>query len=235
MNGTIYAIRTETFPKRRLINNDLYRLFELVAKKYQVIHGKRGKVIYLYDDVFEDVYLSNTVRFVAKYATKFIRKVPLQDNPIHCAGRYASKNQIMLLLNENSRFTSVNTIFILVVLLKLLLLDERSKEFRNLSCRKKSIMPVTEKNIIPNDIEDDIAVSFLKQHIENLLNDPYYRHYVPSRHFICEYIIDCYDELIELVGNNAIDALRKAKNKAEGNMGILAVQPLQMPRYPATM
>lgn len=236
---------SDTYAKRlgkkvkRKDNSLLKNLISLVAKKYQIVYGKRHRHCILYNitDVQKNignVHFRKTERFIARYATKFIRSIPIQPLFIgQCAKRNASKRQIDKMMDENSLDLSVNSIIILACILKLLQLPIEDPEFKKICHYVPSDYEYSPDSIIQNDDSVNLAKAFLANQFAYLESDPYLNNYAPGTHYLVDYINLCSAHLDDCVGCNAYLAIRIGSGKPEKQKEIFEITPNDFPPFPA--
>ena len=234
MGYWIYAKRTNFKIESRKENHQLLHIIELVAKKIEcaILNGNPEKTQTLFDPLNGMIYRSATLHFIAKKASDFVKNIAPQ-NYSGRVGKYVSKRQMSRLLNNNSHFTSIHAISILITILQLLLMDENSMEFKSIS-KKTEAHSIGVRDIQNYEKNVDLAVSFLKKHITNLLdNNLNYCCYAPGTHFICAYIIESYDCLNQIMHNgNAYNALRAFAVNNPNTLQLLIISPGDMPGIP---
>lgn len=228
MEVIIYAKRPQNLLKKRDENPVLNKLIELTARKYQAVFSNvlSGEKVVLFDSKHKRFNKKATLIFIAKYTSIFVKQIPSEINS--CVGKYVSKRQITRLINNNSCYTSIHSISILISILSLLALDEKSDDFLSLSCADTQNDPLTRTAIINQQNDLDIAKTFLEKQITDLLNDHYYNTYTPFSGEICEYIVTCYDYLMQMTNRqNAFNAIGLFFN----NHGSF-ILPRDMPHIP---
>lgn len=233
-----YARRTGKKSKRKE-NTLLKNLISLVARKYKIVYGKRHRLCILYDitDVqnnIGNVRFRKTERFIARYATRFIRSIASQlpfDG--QCAKRNASRKQISRMMDENSLELSVNSIIILTCILKLLQLPIDDPEFQKICYYVPSDYEYSPDCIIQNDNSVNLAKAFLVNQFACLENDPYLNSYAPGTHYLVDYINLCSDHLDNCVGSNAYRAIRIGAGRPEKQKEIFEIVPNDFPPFPA--
>ena len=85
-----------------------------------------------------------------------------------------------------------------------------------------------------NNIDDerDLACTYLRGHILRLIEDRFYINYAVDTRPLCAYLVDCYDVLNRLVGNNAYLAVRVKANNKYGHRPIIGIAPEDFPSLP---
>ena len=230
----IYAVYTGKKENSK-DNMRLRQLISFIALKFQVVYGKRKKPIVLYEDLENGkrvIHWKNTERFIAKYATRFIRNIPLAPHyDGYNAGRYASKRQIERMLDENSLYTSVNSVIILLSILHLLQLSIDDKEFQALCYNSFENYHPSLESIVNIDNDENLCYYFLRNQFKRLYFDPDFKNFAPNTIYLAEYVALCSDALDEIIGNNAFRAVRITDDRKRRE--IREVEPKDFPQFRA--
>ena len=230
MGFRVYAVRTGKIGKRKE-NDELMRLLVLVAKKYRIVKKKSNsdKYVVLYSEENNQWSKRKTIRFVAQQASKFIRDIRVGDK---CQiGRYVSRRQINKLVDDNNNDTTVHALAILIVILQLLLCDINSQEYLSLVSPQIAPLVVSPEYYSNEECKKNLACTYLSGHISRLIEDRSYIKYAVDTRELCVYLVDCYDMLNRLVGENAYLAVR-IKTNANGHKPIIRITPNDFPGFP---
>lgn len=197
-------------------NNILKTLICCVALKYPIVKStkrKGKKPLILYDHNTNSINQKNTIRFISSESTKFVRGIKRTELPGDNAARYVSCRQIKYLLNKNSGRTSINSVILLIVIIKLLQYNIDSPEYRMHIDESYETGMIKTHPCSPDKILKDrpiprvnCASFFLGQLYDKVVDNTF--HIKPTQLYLANYLITTSDELDELVTDDVYDAIR---------------------------
>lgn len=232
MVGEIYATKTAKIGNKKE-NETLLYLFELVAQRHPVI-TKKNRRIPLFDYDKNAMIRKNTFRFVAREATKFIRKQNIENiDPDQNIGRYASVRQINRLINSNSPYTTAHAVTIVITLLRLLQLDDPLPKEPDYSSERVCSPDYSPEKICPQDNGYNCAKVYLGKHFDDIICNIIsgLGNFALGTRYIAEYIVDTSDCLDVLVCPTAYAAIRILRTQGQ-KKPILQISPQDLPCIP---
>lgn len=235
-----YIKNTEDRKKKYKTNDALQTLISCIARKYPVVKStkrKSKKSLVLYDRSTKSVNEKNTMRFIASETTKFVREIRRTGLPGDNAARYVSIRQIRYLKNENSGKTSLNSVLLLIVMIKLLQYDNNSSEYRALIDEDSEdgmniIHPCSPDMMIRSHPDPSVNCSefFLGQLFKNIQGNCF--PIKPTQQYLANYLIASSERLDELVTDDVYDAIRIGNGYPNKKCEFKDIIPNQMYDFP---
>jgi len=225
-------------PSKKKQDNPFFtQLVVRIGRKFNVIRGeKNGQAVVLYDVQTKMFHRGKTHKFIAQQANRFIRKIPLANIEGENANRVISARQIRKLQNDNSGWTSVNSIIILCVMFQLLQMDINSPEFKKI---------IHEDAVMNSEFSEYVPALFISGHLKEPKNCACYflgekvRRILEEelslphgQMYLADYICACSDKLDEIVTKDAYDAIRIGAGFPEKKLDFKDISPNQFPDYP---
>lgn len=226
--------KRENTPKN---NPLLERIIIRIARKYNVIKNRKtGRPIVLYDVNTHKHYRRRTIRFIAQQSTKFIRDIRLTNIAGQDASRYASSKQIRMLIDDNSGYSSVNSIIILVVMFRLLQYDTKSRDYLELihddAEQRNEYIDYSPLFFIPERLPEtsNLANCFLREKSDEIKR--IYNRLPIGQQSLANYVIACSNRVDHLVTSDAYTAIRIEKGYPDKKCEIKDITPRKLPDFP---
>lgn len=231
-------IKNEEKRKNTAKNNPLLeQIIIRIARKYNVIKNRKtGRPIVLYDVNTHKFYRRHTIRFIAQQSTKYIRDIRLTNIAGQDASRYASSRQIRMLIDDNSGYSSVNAIIILIVMFRLLQYDTKSRDYLELvhddAEQRSEYVDYSPSFFVPERLPGtpNLANCFLKEKFDEIKR--IYNQLPIGQQSLANYVIACSDIIDHLVTADAYIAIRIRKGCPDKKCEIKDITPKELPAFP---